>query len=53
MNIEEKFADLLYTLAEIRELTDNIRIQTMTEAMEATVMEMDALVQGIVSPRLS
>ncbi len=56
MNIEEKIADLLYALAEIRRQTDDERIQIMTEAMEATVMEMDVLVQsegGKSTPNLS
>jgi|TARA_Y100000294_G_scaffold166739_1_gene175324 hypothetical protein len=56
LNIEEKIADLLYALAEIRRQTDDERIQIMTEAMEATVMEMDVLVQsegGKSTPNLS
>lgn len=49
MNIEERFADLLYSLAEIRAQTDDSRIRLMAKAMEATVMEMDALVYRDVS----
>lgn len=43
MAIEEKVADLLYTLAEIRNQTGNSKVRLMAEAMEVTVMEMGVL----------
>ncbi len=43
MVIEEKVAELLYTLAEIRNQTDNSKVRLMAEAMEVTAMEMGVL----------
>ena len=56
MAIEEKIGDLLYALAEIHHQTDDARVQLIAEAMEVTVMEMEALVKrevGQPSPKPS
>ncbi|MBC8338215.1 MAG: hypothetical protein H8E39_05950 [Alphaproteobacteria bacterium] len=43
MEIEEQVADLLYILADIQLSTEDSRIEVMAEAMQITVMEIDAL----------